>query len=105
MRNKYAGRVGYQGNWCHTTDGIECHPVVEKLVHHVRAHRAKQQRITISGSLQRKLGADIAACAAPILDDDRLLPAFADLLANRRPMMSVVPPAGHGTTRRISLDG
>ena len=65
----------------------------------------EQQRIAVGRGFRHLLGADRTAGAADILHDKRLTEPLAELCANSRASMSVVPPAGNGTTTRMGRVG
>jgi hypothetical protein len=63
--------------------------------------RGDQQRVAVGRSLGDETGADRAAAAGSIVDDNRLAPALGKSWAIRRATVSVVPPATNGTIRSI----
>jgi hypothetical protein len=51
--------------------------------------RRREQRIAVRRALGRGVGADVAARARPVLDDDPHLPFVAELLPSVRARMSM----------------
>ena len=77
---------------------IERHLLVQARIDHDRRARRDQQRVAVGRRLRDHRRADVAAGAAAVVDDERLL----QLLGQRpspsgRAAMSDGPPGGHGT--------
>jgi hypothetical protein len=53
--------------------------------------------VSVAAGARRRGDADIAACAAAVLDDDRFAERLAELELMSRAAMSVPPPAGKQT--------
>ena len=67
----------------------------------VRSDGSHQQRASVGRRLGHGIGPERAAGPAAVVDDDNRLSASPSICANGRATMSVGPPAGNGTTRRI----
>jgi hypothetical protein len=70
-----------------------------------KADRGDEQRVPVGRGLGDGVGADRAAAAGTIVDDDGVAPASEKRCAIRRPILSVVPPATNGTTSSICFLG
>jgi len=75
--------VGDERNRRECLAGIERHRPVEKFIDALEAGRGHQQRVAVRLRLGDDVGADIAARARTILDDDRLAERLRELLAHR----------------------
>ena len=71
----------------------------------VRARGGDPDRRAVGRGLGDRIGADIAARAGAVLDHDLLAETAGELLPMMRAMMSVLLPAGKGTTMRMGRSG
>ena len=76
----------------------------DRLVHGVRERR-EQQRIAVGRRARDDLGADDAARAAAVVDDDLLAERGVRRALKNRAMMSLPPPAGNATMMRTGRVG
>ena len=65
----------------------------------------EEQRVAVLRRLRRRDGADVAAGADAVLDDDRLPEFSANFCAKMRAIVSLAPPAACGTISVIGLEG
>ena len=84
---------------------IERHLLVQARIDHDRRARRDQQRVAVGRGLGDHGRADVAAGAAAVVDDERLLHRFGEPLAIGRAAMSEGPPGGHGTMIVTGLVG
>ena len=78
---------------------------IEKLIDALDAGRGHQQRVAVRLRLRDDVGADIAARARTILDDDRLAERLGSSSPTARASTSTSPPAGNGAIMRIGRLG
>jgi hypothetical protein len=64
----------------------------------VRARRAERERVAVGRGLRDGIGADRAAGAGLVLDDDALSQLLGSFCATMRATMSVEPPGAKPTT-------
>ena len=71
---------------------------------HVRRDElaAEADRVAVRRGLRRRRGADIAAGAGTIFDENRLAPRVESLSVRMRPSVSMLPPGGNGMIRRTA---
>ena len=74
--------LGRQGDRHEVVERIVGQALVEKLVHHQRRIDRHEQRVAVGRRLRGRLGADQRVGAGPVLDQDRLAPVLAHLLAD-----------------------
>src|SRR5512132_3613068 len=77
---------------------IEREILVDERVDRMRAHGADEQRMTVARRARDRGGADVAACARPVVGDERAAVFLLQALGEHPANMSVVPPAVKGTT-------
>ena len=80
--------------------GIEAHSLNKNGLMTMHAAEGDEQRVAVGLRARDELRRDVASAAGPVLDNDGLPPQRIELLATRRAMMSVPPPADAETTKR-----
>ncbi len=76
------GHVRDVDDGCEILDRVEAQLRVEMDVDRVRADRTHQQVVAVGLHARRELGADVAAGAAAVVDDDRLAQLLRDRLGD-----------------------
>jgi len=87
------GRFGDQHDRGKGLLRVERQVLVHQLVVRERPRRAEQYRVTVGGSFSDGCGADVAACAGAVVDDELLTKGVAEMLRERA-RQEVGPPAG-----------
>jgi hypothetical protein len=85
-------------------DEVETEIVVERGIDRIRGHNL-QQRVAICGRLRDRLGADVAAGAGAVLNDELLAEALRQPLTHQARLDVGSPAGGKPTTMRTGRDG
>ena len=78
--HQHIGHVGNLHDGNEVLERVVTHLLVKRLIDRDGAYRVDDQRIAVGRGAHHRLGADIAAAARAVLDDERLPQLFSELL-------------------------